>query len=148
MEPVNLKGFLRRATPYERWPAPLNPTLCDAVVLSGVSIIVMIVILLVRPSWLPMAGWAFARFPGLRTFLLTVNLLSALVYIVLWIKTRGLSFGRAIWHQVAFAEATIGAMNSFIIGLKLTALIWGTQMQMILHSVSLVQELWTSGFGG
>lgn len=125
MECVNLKGFLRRARPYERWPAPLNPALRDAVVLSGVSIIVMVAILLIRPSWLPLANWAFARFPGLHTFLLTVNLLSALVYVALWFCTTGLRSGRAIWHRVALGVSLIGAIDGFIIGLKLLALTYG-----------------------
>jgi len=142
VEYVNLKGFLRRATPYERWPAPLNPTLRDAVVLSGVSIIAMVAILLFWPSWLPLANRVFARLPDSRSFLLALELFSALVYVVLWFYTKGLRSGRAIWHRVAFGVSTIGAINGFIIGLKLMFLVYGALIGGYIRRMqNLVQEL-------
>jgi hypothetical protein len=141
VECVNLKGFLRRATPYEHWPAPLNPTLRDAVVFSRVSIIVMVAILLIRPSWLPFANWAFARLPGSHSFLLALNLFSALVYIVLWFRTKGLRSGRALWHKVAFAETVIGAMNGFIVSLTLAIWLPGPILPLVQEVLNVAQKI-------
>lgn len=126
METVNLEGFLHRATPYERWRAPLDPRLRQAVILSGISIATTLVALWTLPTLLslsdsdfflvlgPQFGGVLAAMYQARPLLVGLNLTSAAAYVALLAFTRGLRAGRAEWHWAAFGEIAIGAVNGFI----------------------------------
>lgn len=130
MESINLEGFLRRATPYERWHAPLDLKLRQAVILSGISIVTTLVALWALPALLllsesdfflvlgPQFGGIVAAMYQASPILVTLNLISAAGYVALLAATRGLEAGRAVWHWVAFGEVAIGAMNGFILALE------------------------------
>jgi hypothetical protein len=127
MECVNLETFLRRATPYERWRAPLDPKLERAVVLSGLSIVTALLALWMLPGLLPPADSRFFLVLGslfravlagvqrVRSILIVLNLISVGVYVALLIATQGLEAGRAKWHWVAFGETVIGVLNGCIL---------------------------------
>jgi hypothetical protein len=135
MDCVNLETFLRRAMPYERWRAPLDPKLERAVVLSGLSIVAALLALWVLPGLLPPSDSLFFLVLGslfrsvlagvqrVRSILIVLNLISAGVYTALLIATQGLQAGRAMWHWVAFGETVIGVLNGCILLLQVGILV-------------------------
>ena len=113
MDSVRLDELLRRATPYERWRAPLDRRLRRTAVLSGVSILIVLVgltaLLVLGPSELP----------ALFATLLVIDLVGAAVYVWLIVATDRLRTGRPCWHWVALGEVALGALNGLLLALAL-----------------------------
>jgi len=153
MESVNLEGFLRRATPYERWRAPLDPKLRRAVILSGISIVTTLVALWTLPALLPLSdsdfflvlgpqfGRILAAMHQAHPILVALNLISAAVYATLLATTQGLRVGRAVWHWAAFGEVTIGAMNGFILALEVTIVAINLALWIVIITLAIVGAL-------
>lgn len=153
MESVNLEAFLRRATPYERWRAPLDPKLRQAVILSGVSIATTLVALWALPALLPLSdadfflvlgpqfGRIMATLYQARPALVALNLTSASMYVALLAATQGLKAGRAVWHWAAFGELAIGAVNGFILALEMAIVLVNLVLWIIIITVAIVAAL-------
>lgn len=132
MERANLEWLLRRTTPYERWRAPLDARLRQAIVMSGVSSALVLAVLwalpiiwqLVASPFLlflrPQFGAILELISRARLALLALNLVSATIWVALAIVTRGLRAGRRLWHWIGFGEVAIGALNGLVLALALT----------------------------
>ncbi len=153
MEIVNLEGFLRRTTPYERWRSPLDPRLRQGVIVSGVSIITTLVALWMLPSLLslsdsdfflvlgPQFGGVLSAMYQTRPFLVGLNLISAAAYVALLVFTRGLKAGRAEWHWAAFGEIVIGAANGFILALEVAIVVINLLLWIIIITIAIAVGL-------
>lgn len=153
MESVNLEAFLRRATPYERWRAPLDPRLRQAVIVSGISIATALVVLWTLPTLLPLSDSDFflvlgPQFGGIldamyqaRPLLVGLNLISVAVYVALLAFTRGLRAGRAEWHWAAFGEIAIGAVNGFILALEVAMVVINLVLWIIIITLVITAAL-------
>lgn len=153
MESVNLEAFLRRATPYERWRAPLDPRLRQAVIVSGISIVTALVVLWTLPTLLPLSDSDFflvlgPQFGGIldamyqaRPLLVGLNLISVAVYVALLAFTRGLRAGRAEWHWAAFGEIAIGAVNGFILALEVAMVVINLVLWIIIITLVITAAL-------
>jgi hypothetical protein len=93
MDGVTLGRLLRRATPYERWRAPLDRRLRQAAVLSGASILIVLLV--------PTALWSLTPFepPGAYWALAAVDLVGAALFVRLLTATDGLRAATPGWHQ-------------------------------------------------
>lgn len=149
MESVNLEGFLRRATPYERWRAPLDPKLRQAALLSGISIAIALVTLWALPGLQSLSDSPFflvldsqfdkimTAMHQMRTILITLNLICVGMYAALLVTTRGLQTGRVAWHWIAFGEVVVGAGNGFVLAfeaaiLVINAMLWIIAITMVM----------------
>lgn len=122
--------FLSRATPFESWRVPLDPDLRRAVIWSGMSIGLTLFAIWMLPGllrWSESDYFVLLRTPfqrilwvlyTVRTELILFNLASLALYVVLLIATNQLQAGRVLWHRVATVEATIGALNAFVLALE------------------------------
>ena len=113
MDGVTLGRLLRRATPYERWRAPLDRRLGQAAVLSGASIVIVLLV--------PTALWSLTPFepPGAFWALAAVDVVGAAAFARLLAATDGLPTGTPRWHRVAFGLVLVGAPNGFILSVAL-----------------------------
>jgi hypothetical protein len=126
-----LDAFLERAVTYEtEWPAQFDPRLRQAVGWSGVSLVATLLLLLSIKFLMGWSGTGFflllqVPFTRLMWFLaqhqqelLWMNLISLGIYVVL-LWTTNFQTGKAIYHQIAFAEVIIGAASSLLLVLSL-----------------------------
>jgi hypothetical protein len=153
MESVNLKRFLDRATPYERWRAPLEPSFRRVVILSGITIVTTLIVLLLLPKLVPLADSSFFLvlgpvFGGILDamldawpVLLAVNLASIALYAALLFFTQGLKAGRAVWQWAAFGEAVIGAVNGFVLTLELAIVVINLLLWIVIITVAIALAL-------
>ena len=103
--------------------------------MSGISLFTTLLCLLALPQLLT---WSYSdffillkpQFQGILRFLypwqLTLiyfNLFCLAVYASLLIATQQLQAGRAIWHQIAFAEISIGVINGLLLTLEIAILV-------------------------
>jgi hypothetical protein len=149
VERANLDWLLRRATPYERWRAPLDTRLRQAIVMSGASSILVLITLWELPviSQLtpspfllflrPQFGAILALISRARLPLLALNLVSATVWVALAIGTRGLRTGRGLWHWVGFGEVAIGALNGLVLALALAIVLLNLALWAIFAAVAI-----------
>jgi hypothetical protein len=149
MERANLDWLLRRATPYERWRAPLDTRLRQAIVMSGVSSALVLLMLwalpviaqLVPSSFLlllrPQFGAILQLIFRARLPLLALSLVSSINCVALTIATRGLRAGRGIWHWVGFGQVAIGAINGLILALALAIVLLNLALWIMFAAVAI-----------
>ncbi|HEU5101918.1 MAG TPA: hypothetical protein VFU22_23010 [Roseiflexaceae bacterium] len=149
MERANLDWLLRRATAYERWRAPLDTRLRQAIVMSGAGSALVLLTLWALPliSQLepspfllflrPQFGAILGLLSRARLPLLVLNLVCAMNCVALTIATRGLRAGRGLWHWVGFCQAAIGAINGLILALALAIVLLNLALWVICAAVAL-----------
>ena len=120
MKGVNLAGLLEKATPYERWPAPIHPKLRLAAIASGPIVALCLPFLL---SALQSTDGSFAELSGLLTLVVILDIAGLLAYLPMLLVTDGLKEANADWQWVALAEAILGAIHGFVIAAGLAILV-------------------------
>ncbi len=111
MRPVALGELLDRATPYERWGAPLDRRLRACVILSGAAIGIVLAALAAAGLLEP------AVLGGLATALLVVDLVGLALFAGLALSTDWFRHACPVWHRLALAVCIVGALNGLVIAL-------------------------------
>lgn len=131
MQNAKLADLMARATPYERWRAPLDPGLVRGMGLAGLSIGIALVALWAMPMILDLPGLDFFWILGpqyvfvlsaihsARAGLIIMNVFSGITFFVTLGVTRGLRTGRAVWHWVCFGIVAIGTANAVVLSVEI-----------------------------
>ena len=155
--PVDLKGLLSRAVPYESWPAPLDDGLRRAALFGGLTTLAGFAFMLAIPalhrmsmdSSLIMRRQVVSSLESLaRNSPLwgALNLTTLGVYLFLLIVTRGWRKGRPQTHWAAWAMAAVGAANAFIVALEVALLALNLVVLILVGLVLiLVLYFWLTG---
>jgi hypothetical protein len=154
MNTTNALGRLcDRIVPYETWRAPLTPGLRHAVILSGFSIFTTLICSLFLPV---LASWSRSNFFWIgqsvfggvvqtmyqwQTTLIVLNLLSLAVYFALLVATSQLQVGTAVWQQVAFAESSLGVVNTLVLALETSIVVVNVAIWIVFIAIAVSAAL-------
>jgi hypothetical protein len=147
---MNLSELLSRATPYERWRAPIHPALRRATIIAAPTILVGLVVTWATPWMLAFAASDFFIVFGdfvrqvlgiwyrLWHVVVIVDCVSLIAFGFLFWKTNALEVGRPIYHWSALVEVLIGVANALVMVLGLSIVLINVVAWILIFGVCIV----------
>ena len=145
-----LDHVIARSTEYELWGAPIDQRLRQATIISGSTIVLNLLGLLMLPGFISftyteffLVGSGFLR--GLLLFmyqmqpwLIGLNLVCMAAFGVLLYFTNQLESGNAHWHDLATAEVVIGSICGLILAIELTVIVLNVAIWIVIGILTIV----------
>ena len=145
-----LDHVIARSTEYELWGAPIDQRLRQATIISGSTIVLNLLGLLMLPGFISftyteffLVGSGFLR--GLLLFmyqmhpwLIGLNLVCMAAFGVLLYFTNQLESGNAHWHDLATAEVVIGSICGLILAIELTVIVLNVAIWIVIGILAVV----------
>lgn len=135
MEGNALARLLDNAIDYDNWRVAFDPRLQRATMISGISLMSLMLNLVLVPALLNMTYSEYFMFGGefLRSvlyfmyagqpWLLGFTGVSLALYGVLLYKTDQLEAGAKLWHNLATVEVILGSLGGFLMALEITIIL-------------------------
>ena len=145
-----LDHVIARSTEYELWGAPIDQRLRQATIISGSTIALNLLGLLMLPGFISftyteffLVGSGFLR--GLLLFMyqmqpwsIGLNLVCMAAFGVLLYFTNQLESGNAHWHDLATAEVVIGSICGLILAIELTVIVLNVAIWIVIGILTIV----------